>query len=799
MKISLSWLKEWVVPESAAFVLAEKLTYAGLEVESAGLAGCDFDSKRLVVGEITAVKPHPHADRLTICTVHIGRKRPVSIVCGAPNVCEGAKVAVALKNARLRDVTVSDRVIHGMKSSGMLCSAAELGLSEQSDDLMIFDAEAPVGQQVSRYLDLSDFLFGLELTPNRGDCLSIRGIAREISALEQVPLNPEKTNKAKKTRPANQSSLSIELDAPEACPRFVGRAVGHIDMKAKTPDWMASRLRKSGLRSINAIVDVTNYVMLEYGQPMHAFDLDRLHGGLCVRMAKPREKLVLLDDREITLRPDFLVIADAKRAVALAGIMGGVHSAISENTQNVYLEAAFFAPSAIIGKARHFGLHTEASHRFERGVDSRLQQDAMERATELIVAIAGGEPGPVSHVVSRPHVPRKKSIRLDTQQITRTLGVMIPPSETSAVLQRLGMEVRTAPGGWRVTPPSWRFDLVGAHDLVEEVGRCYGYDRIEPTIPTVEALVGQQRESDIPELRLKQQMVARGYREVVTYSFVDSGMQDTLLGTTGSVSLRNPISEAMSVMRKSLWPGLLEVVRNNLNRQEDCVRLFEVGHVFTIDGDTAKIIETGKVAAAITGLAAPKQWATVPRDADFFDLKGDLEALFFSLGIPVDCMQIESGTHTALHPGRIGVIRVEERTVGHIGQLHPIFQNAFDIAQPVFLMEADQSVFTESAVPLFRNLSRFPSVQRDIAVLVDRDVEADKLLQSIRSTGGQFLRRLELFDIYQGEQIEKNKKSFAFSLTFQSESSNLISSEVDLTINKILKVLMAGFGATLRT
>jgi len=796
MRISRNWLTQWVSTSLEATELADKLTLAGLEVQGIASAGPALDKKRILIGEIVEVVPHPNADRLKVCKVDVGKTRKLTIVCGAKNALSGMKVPVALVKARLPDIEITKSEIRGVQSNGMLCSGAELGLADRSDGLMELDQSAPVGESLSDYLGLADQIIELDLTPNRGDCLGMVGVAREVSALTGCRFT---STEIKKIKPVNKEDLGISLQAPDACPRYVGRAIKNIDMAARTPDWMAECLRRNEVRSINPIVDVTNYVMLEIGQPMHAFDLSKIQGEIIVRMARKGEKLVLLDHSEVKLVADNLVIADRKRTIALAGIMGGDNSAISEKTVDIYLEAAFFAPSAMIGKARRFGMHTDASHRFERGVDSELQLDAVERATELILSIAGGEPGPTRHAVERKALPRRKPIKFDPNGIERTLGIGIPKSSTAKLLKNLGMRTKPSASGWKVTPPSWRFDIVGQHDLIEEVGRCYGFDKIPPRMPNSEARLGRHPESRLSDQQIKRRIVRLGYYEAITYSFVDPGVQEKLTeNATRNVRLTNPIADNMSVMRESIWPGLLEAVRMNLNHQEDAVRLFEIGHVFLKGAKKGQHREIKKLAAAVTGPAVPKQWSGERRAVDFFDLKGDLEEILTPTINP-EALQFSSTLHPALHPGQAGEILWKNSPIGHIGKLHPTVQKALDIEQDVYLFEVDLTNLNESAIPVFRHISKFPSVQRDIAVLVNRQVESQKVLELVRTAAGNLLAELALFDIYQGERVEKNKKSFACSLTFQSESSSLTSSEVDAIIEKIIRVLGTKLEATLRT
>jgi phenylalanyl-tRNA synthetase beta chain len=560
---------------------------------------------------------------------------------------------------------------------------------------------------------------------------------------------------------------------------------------------MVERLRRSGMRSINPIVDVTNYVMHELGQPMHAFDMDRIDGGIRVRMASKGEKLKLLDGSNVSLNSGHLVIADHKRAIALAGIMGGEKSAISTRTTNIYLEAAFFSPQGILGKAREIGMHTDASHRFERGVDYSLQARAMERATQLVLEIAGGEPGPVTDVVDKGALPRRASIRFHQSEITRILGIPVAANKVTRILKDLGMTVKRGDREWRVRPPSWRFDISGQHDLVEEVGRCFGFDNVPPTMPAAIQKAGAHPENHITEYAIKTRMTSLGYHEAITYSFVDPQLHSELVGSNNAIRLANPIADNMSVMRQSLWPGLLEALRSNLNRQETRVRLFETGHIFNRARNSRKSSETNMLAGIACGSLLPRQWGAGDHSVDFFDVKGDIESILVLTGNSGQ-FSFKPAVHPALHPGQSAQIMCGKKTVGFVGKLNPSKQDKLDIDAQVFLFEINMEFLQQRCLPSFSEISRYPSVQRDLALVVDEGVAVESVLALARSCAGEYLRNLELFDVYKGENIEKNKKSLAFSLTFQSESSNLTSLEVDAITDKIIEAVEREIGAQLR-
>ncbi len=794
MLITENWIREWVSPKVSTAELAEILTLAGLEVASIEDAGPALDNKRIVVGQIVEVSAHPDAKKLQICEVDIGKPKMLSIICAAPNARKGVITAVATNGARLPQLTVGNREIRGVKSFGMLCSGLELGIDDASEGIIELDSTAPLGAGIANYLGLQDQVIELELTPNRGDCLGIAGVAREVSTLTGSKL---KTPKIDKIKAKSKTTLPVTLSAADACPRYVGRAIKGINMSAKTPDWMVERLRRCGMRSINPIVDITNYVMHELGQPMHAFDLAKISGGINVRMAKKGEKHKLLDGSTVKLDSSSLVIADHKKVIALAGIMGGDNSAISAKTSDIYFEAAFFSPDYMLGKAREFGMHTDASHRFERGVDFQLQLAAMERATGLVVEIAGGIPGPVTHANEKTKLAKIPTIKFQKAQIARTLGITVPNARTNRILRDLGMAVKTTKAGWIVKPPSWRFDIKAQYDLVEEVGRCFGFDQVPARMPGAVQVRGAHPENRLDTRLIKQTLVGKGYHEAINYSFVDPSLHNELLGVSRPIKLANPIAENMSVMRQSLWPGLLESLRTNLNRQESRVRLFEVGHVFTRAKNSRKSTEQNRIAGLISGSVFPREWSSKEKAVDFFDLKGDVEALI-ELTKNAEHYEFKAGAHTALHPGQCAEIFSGKHHVGYLGKLHPVQAKRFDIDQDVYLFEMNLENFEHSVLPGFSEISKYPSIDRDLAVVVDESVTVQEIFEKVEETAGSLLTKLELFDIFRGGNLEKNQKSLAFSLTFQSESSNLTSSEVDELTNRIIGILEVSLDAQLR-
>jgi phenylalanyl-tRNA synthetase beta chain len=790
MKFSEQWLREWVDPPISREQLAEQLTMAGLEVGSVEPVAARLTS--VVVGRIAAVEPHPNADRLTVCSVDVGAEQPLHIVCGAPNVRAGMLAPAALVGAELAGGMRIERAeLRGVESFGMLCSSAELGLTETAEGLMELTPDSVPGTPIVSALGLDDAILELELTPNRGDCLSIAGIAREVGALNRLDVRSPRIEPI----PAElDERFPVRIDAPADCPRYVGRIIRDIDPSAPTPLWMQERLRRSGLRSLGPLVDVTNYVLLELGQPMHAFDLEQLRGEIRVRRAEPGETLTLLDEKQVRLDPDTLLIADRQRPLAMAGIMGGLSSGVSSETRHLFLESAFFAPAAIIGRARRHALQTDSSYRFERGVDPTLQARAMERATRLLLDIVGGRAGPLVDLRSEAHLPRPAPIALRQGRIDRLLGFEIPTAEVDEMLTRLGMRIEGQGELRHVTAPELRFDIGQETDLVEEVARIYGYQRIPATLP-----VFAPRMSEIPEGKpklagLRQSLIADGYQEVVTYSFVDPQQQQRIDPEHTAVALANPLSNDQAVMRTSLWPGLLATLAYNRNRQQSRVRLFETGLVFHGDGKAVRQIPV--IGGAVSGSVDPEQWAEPGREADFFDLKGDVERLL-ALAAPPTSFGFERREHPALHPGQTTAVMRNGREIGVLGALHPALEEQLGLSG-VFLFELDLQMLDQGRVPAFQPLSRFPAIRRDLALLIDRDTPAGRVLERIRETAGEVLTELVLFDVYTGKGIDPALKSLALGLTLQDASRTLMDSEVETLVTRVVDRLRQDFAATLR-
>ena len=791
MKFSEQWLREWVNPAISTDELAHQLTMAGLEVEAVEAVAGDFS--KVVVGEVLQVEPHPDADKLRVCQVNVDEAAPLNIVCGAANVREGMKAPVALVGAVLPgDFKIKKSKLRGVPSHGMLCSTKELGLSEQAEGLMELPADAPVGEDMRRYLQLDDVSIELSLTPNRGDCLSVAGIAREVGVLNQLEVSGPDIA----AQPAViEDTLEVGLEAEADCPHYVGRVLRDINPTAQTPLWMQERLRRSGLRSLGPVVDVTNYVLLELGQPMHAFDLQTLHGGIRVRHAQAGEMITLLDEQTLKLEAGSLLIADETRPIALAGIMGGADTAVSDQTSDIFLESAFFEPLAIAGRARSYGLHTDSSHRFERGVAPDLQVTAMERATRLLLEIVGGKAGPVIEVSATDKMPTRDTITLREARIARVLGANVPADMVSAILFRLGMTVERSETGWNVTPPAFRFDVGIEEDLIEEIARVYGYDNLPSTTPSVSLQMPARPEGRVRLDRIKQALVDMGYAEAITYSFVDPKLQQILDPQQEALALANPISADMGVMRTNLWPGLIQALQYNLNRQQNRLFLFECGLKY-VKQDT-ELKQDMMVAGAITGSRYPDHWDRGSEAVDFFDLKGHVENLLDLTGLAEQfTFQVES--HPVLHPGQSAAIYRQDRLVGWLGALHPSIEQALGLSQRVYMFEIEAAALSHGRVPEFTPLSRYPSIRRDIAVVVEQAISAAEVLNTIRLCGSVYLTNVELFDVYVGEGIDSGRKSLALGLTLQDLSRTLTDNEIDQELNQILSALNSKLGATLR-
>ena len=787
MKISLQWLREWVDTGDDAPALAHALTMAGLEIEGVNRAGPDLPG--VVVGEVKTVEKHPDAEKLSVCRVSAGREE-FQIVCGAPNVRVGMRAPLATIGAKLPNgLEIKQAKLRGVESSGMLCSARELGLHEDASGLFDLPATLRTGDSLDAALGLDDTIFEVNLTPNRGDCMSIVGVAREVAAIRGVALHAPNIEPV---TVASTETFPIRLEAGRACPKFVGRVIRGVGVGAKSPFWIQERLRRAGLRPISAVVDITNYVMLELGAPMHAFDLDRVRGALVVRPAKAGEKLTLLDGRTIELAPGEVVIADEEVVLGLAGVMGGEHSGINDSTTDVFLESAFWPPDTIAGRGRRYGLITDASQRFERGVDPQVQERAVERATQLLLECAGGRAAPLVVMRTQDEIRGNVPVTLRHARIEHVLGAKLEPKTVVDLLERLSIKVEGDAKQWRATPPSWRFDIRIEEDLIEEVARLYGFDNIPEREAVMAQTMAPWSEKHVRNERAADLLVARGYQEAITYTFTDAEMQ-RILHPQPAFALSNPISAELGVMRLSLWPGLVQAVRENQRRQQQRVRLFEVGRRYAGSNGA----ETEVIAGVASGPAVPEQWGGETRSVDFFDVKGDLEALIELTGA-ADEFRFSASKHPALHPGQSAQIMRGEGAVGWIGALHPEHLHRLDLTYPVFVFELETAAGLAARIPEFREISRYPSIRRDIAVIVDESVTVDVLRGIVRSSAGALLNRLTVLSVYRGKQIEKGKKSIALGLQLQDTSRTLTDDEADAIVAQVIEQLGLKLNATIR-
>jgi len=790
MKLSDHWLREWVKPDLNPAELGHLLTMAGLELDALEQAAPEYSG--VVVARIKSIEPHPDADKLRVCQVDDGSGTDIQVVCGAPNAAADMVVPFARVGAQLPGIKIKKAKLRGVESFGMLCSAKEVGLADSSEGLMVLPADAPLGEDFRLWMDLDDAVYDIDLTPNRADCLSVAGIARETALLADVPL----TEPAIAPVPAAcDDTFPVSVEDTDACPRYAGRVIRAINAQAETPLWMTERLRRSGLRSINPVVDITNYVMLELGQPMHAFDLSKLSGRISVRQAVEGEELKLLDGQVIKVKSGSLLIADETAPLALAGVMGGESSGVTDESHDIFLESAYFAPQAIAGRARQYGLHTDSSHRFERGVDPELQVKAIERATALMLEICGGKPGPVTD--QRAQVENVTGvIELREAQISRILGVTISRDEIEGVLHRLGCDVSGESWGWKVSPPTYRFDITAEIDLVEEVARVYGYHRIAGSSQVLETEMVSQPEDELPLQRLQNALVDMGYWEAITFTFVDPDMERKLSPDMKPVKLANPISTELAVMRTTLWSGLLKAVQHNLNRQQNRVRLFETGLSFVPAGDG--VIQEPKLGGVLTGSVYPESWSRGERDVDFFDLKGDVENLL-ALGAGLDEIEFRPlEDHPSLHPGQAAALFSADNCVGVMGALHPRVENELGLEQRVYCFELNLASILTAKVPNFRESSKFPAIRRDLALVVDEVVPAAAILSSVADLGISQIQDFYIFDVYTGEGVASGRKSIALGLILQELSRTLNDEEVDEIITKVISQLEKDVDASLR-
>ncbi len=797
MKISESWLREWVNPDISTGQLAHQLIMSGTEIDAMEPVASAFTN--VVVGQIKRTEQHPDADRLTVCQVDVGADELIQVVTNA-KVEEGQKVPLAMIGAELPEpdgkvFKIKKSKLRGVLSQGMFCGAETLGMGDAGEGLLEVPQDAALGADLREVLNLDDVVLDLDATPNRADLLSVAGVAREVGVITQTPVINVQIGQ---TTVDIDAVLPVNIMAGDLCQRYAGRIIRDVNTQAKTPGWIKEKLRRLGVRSLGPVVDVTNFVMLALGQPMHGFDLDKLEGGINVRKAEQGEKLTLLDGREITLRPDTLVIADDKKALALAGIMGGEDSAVSESTRNIYLESAYFVPEKIMGKARSYGLHTDSSHRFERGVSPDLQVIALERATQLILEICGGKVGPLTDVMNNDDLLKRDAIHYPRSRTKRHLGIEVDDERVEDIMTRLGCQVDKADDGWLITPPIFRFDLATPEDVVEEIARIYGYDNIPAVLRPMQPLITLKPETEVKQDALHNLLIARGYQEAITYSFVPPEIESLLSAGADQIRLANPISDELSVMRGTLWSGLIPALDRNVKRQQGRVRLFETGLTFEKSA-TGLPIQRKKLAGVITGPLYAEQWDADKRAVDFYDVKGDVEALLGEAN--GQSFEFLAAGHAALHPGQSAKIISDGQAVGLCGALHPALEKKLDLDQPVFVFELDLDWMLKKKMPAYSQLSPLPSIRRDLALLVDQAVAYAEISASLDKLVNQQIPELVdymIFDVYSGEKLDSEQKSLALGLIFQDFSRTLKEQEINGYIEKIVAVLAEETGAVLR-
>lgn len=783
MQFSEHWLRQFVNPAMDSQAVSHLLTMAGLEVEELTPVAPAFT--KVVVAQIVSAEKHPDADRLQICKVDVGQGELLQIVCGAPNARAGLKAPCALVGAELPGFKIKQAKVRGVESFGMMCSAKELGISQEGEGILELSASAELGQDIRALFELDDQLLTLKLTPNRTDCLSILGIARDVAALTGAPLaQPEIAVHTA----AHTQQRTVQVSEPEACPRYSGRLILDVNAQAQTPEWMVRRLERSGIRIISAVVDITNYVLLELGQPLHAFDADKLQGNIQVRYARAGEELLLLNEQTVKLADDMLVIADDSGPLALAGIMGGESSAVSDHTRNIFLESAYFAPAAIVGKARRLNFSSDSSYRFERGVDFANTLQALERATQLVLEICGGQVGPVVEVLNA--LPVRKPVKLRLTKLNSVLGITLNADTVSALLQRLNFSFVALADGFEVTPPSYRFDIDIEEDLIEEVARLHGYDNI-PALPPQDSInMLPAPEASLSRDLLRDKLTAHGYQEIVSYSFVDEHWERDFLNNPQPIKLQNPIASNLSVMRTGLWAGLMETLSYNLNRKQDRLRLFEVGSAYFFAENGYR--EVARISGLAYGPAAPEQWAVEARDVDFFDVKAEVDSLTSGRALYV------AAQHPALHPGQTAQVLLEGQPIGWIGKLHPKWQQHYQLPRSTILFELDVEPLLQRKVASYTQVAKFPPVRRDIAVVVDENTPIQALLDTMWSSGNKLLNHLALFDVYRGKGVPEGKKSLAFLVLMQDTQKTLTDAEADAVVAELLELLHQRHGAELR-
>ena len=788
MQFSENWLRSLVDTDLDSQALSHALTMAGLEVEEMQPVAAAFS--KVVVAKILSAEKHPDADRLQVCKVDVGLAEPLQIVCGAANARAGLMAPCAMVGAELPGISIKQAKVRGVESFGMMCSSKELGISAEATGLLELDNDAVVGQDIREYLDLNDHLFTLKLTPNRSDCLSLTGIARDVAAITGAPT---RFNAIVPVVAEHANSKNVQVNESVVCPRYCGRLITGVNTAATTPAWMVKRLERSGLRSISVVVDITNYVLLELGQPMHAFDAAKLHGDISVRFANAGESIALLNDQTIELKADDLVIADSNGALALAGVMGGKPSSVDDATTDIFLESAFFTPAVIAGKARRLGFSTDSSYRFERGVDFGNTRNALEYATALIKTLCGGQVGPVTEVMSA--LPARDAVKLRMSRLISVLGISLTQEKVAQLLTQLGFEFSSAAEVFTVVPPSYRFDINIEEDLIEEVARLHGYDHIPALAPVASLNMLAAPEQRLHLNQLRDSLVSVGYQEVVTYSFVDESWERDLIGNPAPIKLKNPIASNLSVMRTSLWGGLLDVLTYNLNRKQERAYLFEIGAVYQQQAGAYQ--ETTRVSGLAYGSAKPEQWAAANTDIDFFDVKAHVDSLIGADGLHKQ-VTYEKAEHCALHPGQSAKVMLNGKAIGWLGKLHPKWQQHYDLAKSTYVFELDVDAIVARALPAYQEVSKLLPVRRDLAIVLDETVAVQAVLSAIKAENIALIADVALFDLYQGKGVPENKKSLALSVLMHDTQKTLTDSDADTAIANLLQLLQIKFDAVLR-
>ncbi|MCF6318501.1 MAG: phenylalanine--tRNA ligase subunit beta [Proteobacteria bacterium] len=793
MKISENWLREWVNPEITTDELVEQLTMLGLEVDEVMPAAGEFT--HVVVAEIVAIEKHPDADKLNVCQVDVGHSEKLQIVCGAPNVRVGLKAPLAMIGAVLPgDFHIKKSKLRGLESNGMLCSNVELGFSEDHSGLLELPTDAPVGQDIRKYFELNDSIIDIDLTPNRADCFCVKGIAIDVACLNKLEVNQPTIGSIDS---CIDETIAVNLQAKKQCPRYISRVINNIDSSKQTPQWMQEKLRRSGIRAIHPVVDVTNYVMLELGQPMHGFDKSSISGSINVKMASNGDKFTLLDGKEVSLDESYLMIADDNNYLAIAGVMGGLDSGCNDSTKDIVLESAYFDPATIMGKSRDLGIQTESALRFERGVDPYLQEQAMQRATQLILDICGGEVGPLNTVSADDFIPKPNKINLTEDKLLRVLGFKVTTEQVTTILKGLGMDVKQQDNIWQVIAPSSRFDISIEEDLIEEVVRMVGYDKMPSENLMGESVIIQLPEEIISNQLIKTQMTTIGYQEAINYSFVSAKQLDNFNLSKGSIALKNPLTEELAVMRTSLLPGMIQCVKYNLRRQNESIKLFETGYVFNQQESIQQesIQQENKIIAICTGKRHIEHWSLGKESIDYFDCKGDLEVLLDNCK---KSYSFVSSTLDFLHPGRQASVVINGQVIGWIGQIHPEICRRISIKKEVYAFELYIKSIQKTVLPCFQNVSKYPSVRRDLALIIDNNIKSDKITQLMAKELGESLVETIIFDEYQGDNIESGKRSLAVGFVLQQQNTTFEDKEVDKLMSKVVSSLKENLNVEIR-